>query len=278
MSPETLIGIDFSGDAMRWRASCGASNVWLATGFLRGGEIHVASLTTIQQLPGSGEPFSRLCQFLREPTSGYAAIDAPFSIPAKFASSVEVAWQRVSSLPRDGRPFAWGADLVRAFAPELGARGAKILRKTEEYWRQKGVNVRSTMWAGPRGGAPFAVACMTLLAQHDGGVWPFRPKGERGCVLVEAFPAAQLRHWERPYSRYNGKAVSARALRESTVAWLEQERGLHMAAQFRNLCFSSADALDAIICLYAAAAVANGKLAVTASTDADTEGLIAIHA
>ena len=29
------------------------------------------------------------------------------------------------------------------------------MRKTEQFWRKRSVNVRSTLWDGPRGGAPF---------------------------------------------------------------------------------------------------------------------------
>jgi hypothetical protein len=68
------------------------------------------------------------------------------------------------------------------------------MRLTEKYWQDKGVNVRSTMWAGPRGGAPFAVACMTLLARHDGPVWPLR-LSPKGCMLMRVF---------RPVSCVNG--------------------------------------------------------------------------
>ncbi len=110
--------------------------------------------------------------------------------------------------------------------PEHLPRGRKEMRETESSWKGRGVNVRSTLWCGPRGGAPFAVACMTLLAGHKGPVWPFRTNGETGCVLAEAFPAAQLCHWQLPHTGY-GRQV-AKSVRERIITWLERERGLRI--------------------------------------------------
>ena len=148
--------------------------------------------------PRRGTPFNRLSRFLANAFSSYAAIDAPFSVPFSIAKDAETVWKRVLDLATNGRPFAKGQALVEALAPQLAPRGAKIMRLTEKYWQDKGVNVRSTMWAGPRGGAPFAVACMTLLARHDGPVWPLR-LSPKGCMLIEGFPAGQLRQWGQPF-------------------------------------------------------------------------------
>jgi hypothetical protein len=224
-----------------------------------------------------GVPFARLLSFLARSSSAYAAIDAPFSVPRSLTDDPEGVWKRVLSLPLDGRPFARGRTLVETLAPELGPRGAKILRETERYWQGRGVSVRSTIWAGPRGGAPFAVACMTLLARHNGPIWPMRMNGRRGCVLLEAFPAAQLRQWGRPHSGYNGPDGPAISRRTSILSWLEQERGLRLSLEHRQACLSSADALDAVICVYAAAAVATDSLAVAANEHSNIEGSIAIH-
>jgi hypothetical protein len=115
------------------------------------------------------------------------------------------------------------------------ARGAKLLRLTEQYWKEKGANVRSTMWAGARGGAPFAAACMTLLAQHGGPIWPLRVDGRRGCVLTESFPAGQLRQWKQHHFGYNGAAAASLARRVSILNWMQQKRGLQIGAPNRNL-------------------------------------------
>ncbi len=59
-----VFGIDFSGDANKWKPSCTNSNVWVARGALRDGELHVANLVRIQDLPGPEEPFLRLSRLL----------------------------------------------------------------------------------------------------------------------------------------------------------------------------------------------------------------------
>jgi hypothetical protein len=277
MQPDLLVGVDFSGDVGRWRASSRRPSVWIATGHTNEKGLHCTGLCAVQQLPGTEHPFNRLSRFLATAFSSYAAIDAPFSVPFSIAKDAEIVWRRVLDLATNGRPFAKGQALIEAFAPQLAPRGAKIMRLTEKYWQDKGVNVRSTMWAGPRGGAPFAVACMTLLAGYDGPIWPLR-LSPRGCMLIEGFPAGQLRQWGQHHFGYNGPAGGAVARRTSLVDWMQGERGLRLSAHNRCMCISSADALDAVICMYAAAAVRNGRLAMTAPEYAVSEGLIAVHA
>lgn len=86
--------------------------------------------------------------------------------------------------------------------PQFAPTGKKLWRHTESEWQTRGVNVRSTLWNGPRGGAPFTVACLTLLHRTGRPIWPWC-RDEKNC-LVEAFPAAQLRHWKLPFIGYNG--------------------------------------------------------------------------
>ncbi len=277
MLADELLGVDFSGDVRQWRRTSNRPNVWIATGRASGAELHVTGLCAVQQLSGTKEPFDRLREFLANAPSSWAAIDSPFSVPRSVADEAEAVWKQVLHFPLDGRPFARGKTLVEALRPELGARGAKIYRSTEEYWRARGVNVRSSMWAGPRGGAPFAVACMTLLAQHDGPIWPFLMRERQGCVLVEGFPAGQLRQWRQPHFGYNGSSAAALNHRISILNWMRQERGLQMSVIHRDTCVASADALDAVICLYSAAAVATSRLAITTSDHIAIEGLIAVH-
>jgi hypothetical protein len=276
MIANELIGIDFSGDARQWRRA-NESNIWIATGRACGNKLHVTGLRPVQRLTGTDPPFDRLRAYLANASSSYAAIDAPFSVPCSITGDVEALWKRVLQLPTNGRPFAKGKTLVEALSPQLGPRGAKLLRLTEQYWKEKGVNVRSTMWAGPRGGAPFAAACMTLLAQHGGPIWPLRVDARRGCVLTEAFPAGQLRQWKQHHFGYNGAAAASLARRVSILNWMQQKRGLQIGAPDRNLCLRSADALDAVICMYSAAAVANNRLAVPPAELAAMEGLMAVH-
>jgi hypothetical protein len=50
-----------------------------------------------------------------------------------------------------------------------------------------------------------------------------------------------------------------------------------LSTQHQQLCLASGDALDAVICIYAAAAFAIGKIESEANTRAQSEGHIAIH-
>jgi hypothetical protein len=158
---EKVYGIDFSGDHNKWSAGCTKSNIWVAAGIQQASTIRLERLTPVQALPGKAPPFDRLSAWLNSADEGFAAIDAPFSLPAAYLpDGPSAAWEKVAQLHGERR-FCRGAELVGAFAPELGPRGRKIFRKTEQNWLSQRVNVRSTVWAGPRGGAPFAAACMT---------------------------------------------------------------------------------------------------------------------
>jgi hypothetical protein len=270
-----ILGIDFSGNHAMWSPRCGRTNVWVARGALKGSDVVVESLKPVHHLSFSGHPFAGLAGFLNGLGEGYIGIDAPFSLPAAFIPrGAQAAWQEVARLTPVDRPFPRGSQLVGAFAPHLPAHGAKVFRQTEAFWRRKDVNVRSTTWAGPRGGAPFAAACMTLLAGHRGAVWPLT--GGQGAVLVEAFPAAQLCHWGLPFIRYNGREHGAAMNRRSILLGME-ERGLVIDQQARLSCEASPDALDAVVCMFAASAVADEQVAVAPGQLAKTEGHIAVR-
>lgn len=268
-----LFGIDFSGNHESWKPNKATSNVWIASGGLSGASIELHGLARVQQLPGDGHPFARLSRFLNEPSAGFAAIDAPFSLPSPWSPDPEALWQAVSEFDREGRPFARGQHLVDYLTPGI-AEGdkKKVFRDTERYWQSRRVNVRSTVWNGPRGGAPFAVACMALLAAHKGPVWPFRPDG-RGVTLAEAFPAGQLAHWGLPHQKYD----KSRDTRAVILAALESRHGLVMQDGERELCHASPDALDAVVCLYGAAALASNRFVRPDSERYVREGWIAVH-
>ena len=164
-----VVGIDFSGNHAMWSPGCRRTNVWVASGALKGPDAVVESLRPVQDLSSLQHPFAALANFLNGLEEGYVGIDAPFSLPAEFISrGVQLAWQEVAILTPLDRPFPRGGQLVGAIAPNLPSRGAKVFRETEKYWIRKGVNVRSTTWAGPRGGAPFAAACMNSFGRTSG--------------------------------------------------------------------------------------------------------------
>ena len=95
--------------------------------------------------------------------------------------------------------------------------------------------------------------------------------------MIEAFPAAQLRHWGLPYVKYNGEDAAAETQRDVIIKGL-QLHGLQLENDHYEACLKSADALDSVICLFAAAAVANGELAVELDPATVVEGHIAVHA
>jgi hypothetical protein len=271
-----LCGIDFSGDARKWGGGCTKSNVWIAEADDTHSSVVLRRLYRVQDLDGTDHPYSRLSRFLRE-SGGFVAIDAPFSIPARWASNPVELWNQVASLDSGKRAFASGRKLIELVVPESAPAGTKVYRDTELRWQRAGVNVRSTLWYAPRGGAPFAAAAMTLLSRHDGPVWPFSLARSGKTTLVEAFPAAQLCHWGLPYELYGRVAhPDGPTIRERLVNSLTT-RGLRIDSNNGDACIESADALDAVICLFAARAVARSAILDKGTSASRTEGLIAVH-
>jgi len=197
-----------------------------------------------------------------------AAIDAPFAIPAKYlppGGHVELL-DRVSGLSAaPDRPFASGAALVELAGEFAPLEQKKPHRETERVWAKCGVNTRSTLWNGPRGGAPFAAACLTLLARSDRPIWPWK---YGPGMLVEAFPAAQLCQWGLPCSGY-GKPEQ-REVRGQILTGLAKYLDFNIPQ--REVMIASPDALDAVIAVFAAiAAVRAGPV-----IEYPVDGLIAV--
>jgi hypothetical protein len=235
----------------------------------------VGRLFRVQQLEGDGPPFERLAKFLRAGQFAAAAIDAPFSVPSSFVPSAghTELLTLVGALPNGARPFPRGADFVAAVTRSSASlTPPKPLRTTERHWQRRGVNVRSTLWAGHRGGAPFASACLRLLNMAGRPLWPW---STTSGTLVEAFPAAQLRQWNLPHNAYSDAGSSARAARELIVAKLSS---LVVLDDFHETILDSTDALDATIAAFAAVAVSNDAVAHPPDRAfAGSEGWIAVH-
>ena len=269
------LGIDFSGSPSQWQPRAAASAVWIAR---VGGTMtpKLLDLCRVQDLPGDAPPFARLAALLRAGDFAVAGIDAPFAPPAGyFAGTREDLLRAVQLLPREGRPFPTSAQLVSLLAPALAPRGRHVHRATEQIWRRRRINVRSVLWNGPRGGAPFAAACFTLLAECGVPAWPWTRNG--APLLAETFPAAQLRTWDLPWFGYNGPDAAARRQRRTIVsALIERKKVALMPAQQRVL-IASADALDSVVCALAARALPDGALASRPEPAAADEGWIVIH-
>jgi hypothetical protein len=154
-----FLGIDFSSNHLIWRPGYGRSNVWIADVRKTGKRLVLEHIVRVQELPGHEHSLERLAALLREGDFDVAAIDAPFSVPRAFIRPESYArlLERIGSLSDPCEcPFCRSEDFVKAVAgvdPPLNP--PKPMRSTDAYWSQKGLNVRSTLWAGARGGAAW---------------------------------------------------------------------------------------------------------------------------
>lgn len=271
-----VLGLDFSGSAAQW-ARRTTSNVWLAELRGRASRPRLERLLPVQRLPGDGTAWERLVALLRAGDFDCCGIDAPLAFPrAVWRGSRAELLRRIAALPCPGQPFPRGADLVRAVAgqpPPLAP--PKPLRACEALWCSRGVNVRSALWDGPRGGAALTAAGLALAVRCGRPAWPYdRNEGGAppGC-LAEAFPTAQLRAWGLPHQRYDGAAGAP--VRAAIVEALHGrvELGAHAAAAL-----ASADALDAVLAAVCATAVVDGRLHDPLPADSGEEGWIAVRA
>jgi predicted nuclease with RNAse H fold len=267
------LGIDFSGNQAMWGAGCSVSNVWIAEVRAEHGALRLASLRRVQELSGAAHPFERLRKLLAAGAFDAAAIDAPFSVPAQRVpqGDHEALLRSVGGWDRADGPFPSAAILVRELAPESGPRGAKEHRITEKAWK---VNVRSTMWSGPRGGAAMTAACLTLLGLARRPMWPWASADTSG-IVAEAFPAAQLKTWNLPHQRYNGNDPVAAANRRKILKAVSMRCA--WPANLHGLMLASADALDALLCGLAAFSVSAREVSEEGASDKKAEGRIAVH-
>jgi len=267
----TFIGIDFSGGARPWRRSVSHPTVWLAIVQDGGDGLRLIELMPVQSLQGNEMPFDRLVKLLAAGDFEVAAIDAPFSLPSAHMppGGHPELLRRVAALP-DGpdRPFPLGESIIELGEAVAPKDQAKPLRQTEKDWASRGVNTRSTMWDRPRGGAPFAAACVRLLERSGRPCWPWATF-QHG-ILVEAFPAAQLRHWGLPHQGYSGP-LSAN-VRAKILAKLNER--LRVSAFHAQIIIENTDALDAVIAVFAGIAVA--KRAVVGFRVPYADGFIAV--
>ena len=268
---DRFLGIDFSGGAKPWRARVRQPTVWVATADQTEDRLTLVGLESVQELPGTGDGFARLVKLLSAGDYTAAAIDAPFSIPSAHIPSGGHAalLELVAGTPNGkDRPFPMGADLLALAERECRKASKKPLRACEAYWADRGVNTRSTLWNGPRGGAPFAAACLALIARSGRPCWPWRQAGPG--LLVEAFPAAQLRQWGLPHAGYSGPE-GANHRRE--IAAVLGER-LVISEPHLTLMQSSPDALDAVIAIFGGVAACADRISV--GQDIGQEGWIAV--
>ena len=272
------LGIDFSGDYRQWTSCRRQSNIWVAEVRVAYKLVKLHDLRRVQDLPGDESPFLRLAKLLGAQDFEAAGVDAPFSVPREYVPNGEhkKLLNLVAKIDTpENHPFPAAADFVRAVSgqpPPLDP--PKPLRATEKYWKDRGLQVRSTLWVRPRGGAAMTSACLSLLRKIDGPIWPWEHRGPKG-LLVEAFPMAQLCHWGLPYQNYRDGHELALKNRETIIKGLQGRIDL---SNFQDILRGSADALDAVLCAFAAMAVIRGNLAVSPGPSAAPEGWIAVYA
>lgn len=268
MSDARFLGIDFSGGAAPWRPVCANPTVWIAA--LEGPRL--ADLRPVQKLDGDSHPFDNLVALLGEGRYRAAAIDAPFCLPAAHMPPGGHAQllRDIAQLPAAAdRPFPRGADLVAYATTHAPLASAKPSRLTERQHHA----TRSTLWNGSRPGAPFAAACLTLIARSQRPIWPWK---DAPGMLVETFPAAQLKAWGLPNTGYADD--EGRPIRAKIITRLEDKQHLMIAPDDRRDMLRSADALDAVLAAFGAKAAANRRLKFEKPDNWKTEGAIAIHA
>lgn len=234
----------------------------------------LVDLRPVQKLDPDSAPFDSLVSLLKAGRFRAAGIDAPFSLPDPHVppgGHAQLLADVGALPPGDDRPFPRAPELLalaRGYAPQTGA---KPYRATERQW--SAANPRSTLWWKPRGGAPFAAACMTLLHRAERPIWPWK---DAPGMLVEAFPAAQLRTWGLPHTNYTD--AEAKPVRARILTTIERSQQIDIAPADRKDMLRSPDALDAFIAIFAGRAAANRTLKLEKPPSWKTEGAIAVHA
>ena len=105
---------------------------------------------------------------------------------------------------------------------------------------------------------------------------PGWPGGQpAGGLLAEALPAAQLTQWGRTQSKYAGSSAIAVRNRRTIVTALQARIGVD--SDLRVVAENSADALDALLCLFAGISAVKGLVNYDLGADSREEGVISIH-
>ena len=266
-----LLGIEVSGDAEQWRAGREGAHVWVASGHVDGAGLQLDDLRPVQALDGEGPPFDRLLALLAA-TQGVAGLSGPFSLPRGQAASALLLWSDAARLRKGARPFGQARDLLAQYG--MGD-GESPWRACETVWRERGLEVPSTLAAGVQGAASLALATMTLLQRHDGPVWPLRAGGD-GAILVEASPAGQLVQWGLEGAAHVGAKAGAAARRQAILTSLTGERGLVLSEDHGAAAGHNGHALNAILCLWAARVMAEGRHPRRLPMAARSEGWIVV--
>lgn len=283
MGDSRFLGIDFSGSAEAWRPRRKTPTVWIATLDAN----RLTDLRPVQALATDRPPFDALVDLLAAGDYRAAGIDAPLCLPARHmprGGHPRLLAGVLALGPAADRPFPLAADLVAMAAHTAPLITAKPTRTTEDDWRARGVNVRSTLWCGPRGGAAFTAASLTLIARARRPIWPWK---DGAGMLVEAFPAAQLRAWGLPHTNYGppskpehntpAELAARRQRRADILAAVNRRTGVKVSRSDLETMTQTTDALDAFLAAFGAKAAATGALHLPLPAPWKQEGAIAVH-
>jgi len=236
--------------------------------------VRLVELLPVQNLDPGSAPFDSLVSLLRAGQFRAAGIDAPFSLPDPHfpVGGHARLLEEIGALPpASDRPFPLGPKLIELAERYAPKQSAKPRRATERAW--SGATPRSTLWWKPRGGAPFAAACMTLLYRAERPIWPWE---DAPGMLAEAFPAAQLLAWDLPHMKYTG--ADTLSVRATIIAEIQRRHFIEISQADRREMLRTPDALDAFIATFAGRAAANQTLKLEKPPSWKTEGAIAVHA
>ena len=277
------VGIDFSGSNPSWAPKTSKSNIWICVvRETRRNQFRLICLDRLQNFFRSGPlmPVQALAKYLETGPFTCAAIDAPFSLPvvAMPKRGFSELLEEVRALKIDvGRWIPRGRQLIEIAQqriPDLEDRGSKSYPRVVE--KEFGAS-RTPLWCGPRPGAPFTVACLWLLANANTKHLWGGEKGASKVRVVEAYPAGQLAYWRWPNKNYDGTKGDAPQNRKTIVQKLMLNWNIEIGDQARGALLESADALDSLICSFAARAASLGIAEKLPKTPQETEGWISIH-
>jgi hypothetical protein len=191
-------------------------------------------LSRVQELHGEEAPFYRLRDLLKTRDFDGAGIDAPFSVPVEYMppGGHRELLQAVADMKRlEGRCFPGACDFANGIKAGRKSDSPKALRQTEMYWRRRGVNVRSTLWAGPRGGS--ARLQYGLIAEEVAKVYPelvaYGRDGTPYSVRCQYLSTMLLNELQKQNHRAEAQAALIRA-QQGEIDGLKHELQLQKVA------------------------------------------------
>ena len=232
-----LLGVDFSGAKTDNRT-------WMTRGFLDRGSLTLQDCRPVRR--------AELAQLLASlPAGAVAALDFPFSVPQAFAQF----WQPGVASMTDLWAAAASMDLTQflILRDDFVARHGEPKRRCDLRFPE----CYSCLHKANPNMVPMTFYGMQML----GPLWragcaipPLDPAQPGGPVLLEAMPGAALRAFGLPYKGYK-KGAKALQLRQGILADLGERSGVVIRDldRFRELCFSSDDALDSVVAALIAA-------------------------